>query len=91
MQHPRRPVDLVLEGRAVLVGDPVERERAAGTYESKYGAHFAPDGTWPGLGDAIRSGEALLFRVAPSTTFGFGKGVPYSQTRWFFSSIDADR
>jgi hypothetical protein len=38
-----------------------------------------------GLGDAIRRGEALLYRVAPSTAFGFGKGTPYSQTRWTFA------
>jgi hypothetical protein len=25
-----------------------------------------------------------VFRVAPSTAFGFGKGTPYSQTRWGF-------
>ena len=80
-------LDLVLEGRAVPVGDPVERRRVADTFESKYGAHFAPGGTWDGLGDAIRQGEARSFRVAPSITFGFGKGAPFSQTRWDFSAI----
>jgi hypothetical protein len=25
-----------------------------------------------------------VFRVAPTTAFGFGKGTPYSQTRWGF-------
>jgi hypothetical protein len=38
-----------------------------------------------GLGDAIRRNEALVFRVAPTTAFGFGKGTPFSQTRWGFS------
>jgi hypothetical protein len=61
-------------------------ERVADTYESKYGAHFAaPNGTWSGLGDASCRAEALVYRVAPMTGFGFGKGKPFSQTRWRFS------
>jgi hypothetical protein len=68
------------------VSDEVERRSVADTFESKYGPHFeAPDGTWAGLGDAIRQGEVLLYRVAPSIAFGFGKGGRYSQTRWSFS------
>ena len=79
-------LDLVLEGTATPVSDDHERGLVAHTFESKYGPHFeAPDGTWAGLGDAIREGHALLFRVAPSIAFGFGKGGPYSQTRWTFS------
>jgi general stress protein 26 len=79
-------VDLVVEGDAVKVADEAELRSVANTYESKYGAHFmAPEGTWFGLGDAIRNGGALLYRVAPSTAFGFGKGRQFSQTRWCFS------
>ncbi len=79
-------LDLVVEGHAVTVTDDTERARVAATFEGKYGAHFAhPDGTWAGLGDAIRQGDVLLYRVAPSVAFGFGKGGPYSQTRWKFS------
>jgi hypothetical protein len=79
-------LDLVVEGQAVPVTDEAERGDVAGTYEAKYGPHFAaPHGTWSGLGDAIRDGEALLYRVAPSTAFGFGKGGQYSQTRWGFA------
>jgi Pyridoxamine 5'-phosphate oxidase len=78
-------LDLVVEGQAAKVSDPAELRSVAGTFEAKYGAHFtAPEGTWSGLGDAIRRSEALVFRVAPSTAFGFGKGTPYSQTRWGF-------
>ena len=48
--------------------------------------HFAePDGTWAGLGDAIRRADMLVYRVAPVTGFCFGKGTPFSQTRWGFS------
>ena len=79
-------LDLVVEGQAMTVGDEVERGSVADTFESKYGPHFeAPEGTWAGLGDAIREGDALLYRVAPSVAFGFGKGGRYSQTRWSFS------
>jgi nitroimidazol reductase NimA-like FMN-containing flavoprotein (pyridoxamine 5'-phosphate oxidase superfamily) len=79
-------LDLVVEGRALIVDEEAERRSVAETFESKYGSHFAePDGTWAGLGDAIRGGDALLYRVNPSRAFGFGKGGPYSQTRWSFS------
>jgi nitroimidazol reductase NimA-like FMN-containing flavoprotein (pyridoxamine 5'-phosphate oxidase superfamily) len=79
-------LDVVVEGDAAKVSDPTELASVADTYESKYGRQFTtPEGTWFGLGDAIRRGEALVYRVAPLTAFGFGKGTPYSQTRWSFS------
>ena len=77
--------DLVLEGTAETVGDGVELGRVADAYEAKYGRHFAPDGTWSGLGDAIRRSEIPVYRVVPATAFGFGKGDTYSQTRWLFA------
>jgi general stress protein 26 len=78
-------LDLAVEGAAARVTDLAELRDVADTFESKYGAHFtAPEGTWSGLGDTIRRDEALVFRVAPLTAFGFGKGTPYSQTRWRF-------
>jgi hypothetical protein len=78
-------VDLVLEGTAETVDDGAELRRVADAYELKYGAHFeAPHGTWSGLGDAIRRAEIPVYRVAPATVFGFGKGETYSQTRWLF-------
>jgi general stress protein 26 len=79
-------LDLVLEGTAEKTSDLTELGRVADTYESKYGAHFAaPNGTWSGLGDAIRRAEPHVYRVAPVTGFGFGKGARFSQTRWGFS------
>jgi general stress protein 26 len=78
-------LDLVVEGQAVVVGDGAELERVANAYESKYGPHFtAPDGTWFGLGDAIRGGKVLLYRVTPTIILGFAKGEQFSQTRWRF-------
>jgi general stress protein 26 len=79
-------LDVVVEGRAVEVSDREELGLVAAAYESKYGAHFtAPEGTWFGLSDAIRAGQALLYRVAPTTILGFGKGEQFSQTRWRFA------
>jgi hypothetical protein len=79
-------LDLVIEGEAAKVSDEPELRTVADTYESKYGARLtAPEGTWFGLGDAVRNGEVLVYRVAPSTAWGFGKGRVFSQTRWAFS------
>lgn len=78
-------LDLVIEGDATVVRDAAALRSIAGTYEAKYGERFtAPDGTWSGLGDAIRSGNALIYRVTPTAVFGFGKGVQFNQTRWRF-------
>jgi general stress protein 26 len=79
-------LDLVVEGAAANVSEGAELRNVADTFESKYGQHFtAPDGTWFGLGEAIRGGDAVVYRVTPSTAFGFGKGRRFSQTRWRFS------
>jgi uncharacterized pyridoxamine 5'-phosphate oxidase family protein len=81
-------VDVVLEGEATIVEDVAELGCIADAYESKYGARFtAPEGTWFGLGDAIRDGGALVYRVVPSTAFGFEKGQQFSQTRWRFPEL----
>jgi nitroimidazol reductase NimA-like FMN-containing flavoprotein (pyridoxamine 5'-phosphate oxidase superfamily) len=74
-------LDLVVEGNAEQVRDDDKLQRIADAYESKYGSdwHFdVRDGAFHGDG-----GEALVFEVAPSKAFGFGKGA-YSQTRWRF-------
>jgi nitroimidazol reductase NimA-like FMN-containing flavoprotein (pyridoxamine 5'-phosphate oxidase superfamily) len=79
-------LDVVVEGHAVEVDDKAELERVANAYESKYGARFtAPEATWFGLSDSIRTGEALLYRVTPTTILGFRKGEQFSQTRWRFA------
>jgi hypothetical protein len=80
-------LDIVVEGQVVAAMDPSELRAIAGAFESKYGPRFeAPHGTWAGLGDSIREGEVLLYRVAPEVVFGFGKGEQFSQTRWSFRS-----
>jgi general stress protein 26 len=73
-------LDLVIEGDAVSVSDEVVLERLAGLWASKYGWHFSVrDGAFYGEG-----GRAPVYKLAASKAFGFGKGEPYSQTRWRF-------
>jgi nitroimidazol reductase NimA-like FMN-containing flavoprotein (pyridoxamine 5'-phosphate oxidase superfamily) len=74
-------LDLVVEGDAVAVNDDDTLQRLADAYVSKYGSDWqfeVRDGAFHGDG-----GEALVYQVAPSTVFAFGKGR-YSQTRWRF-------
>jgi hypothetical protein len=75
-------LDLVLEGDAVRVSDEGRLQGLAATYVAKYGSDWqftVRDGAFHGEG-----GEALVYAVAPTTAFGFGKGDPFSQTRWRF-------
>ena len=58
-------------------GSPTPTSRSTGPLHS-------PEGTWFGLGDAIRAGKVLLYRVTPTTVLGFAKGEQFSQTRWRF-------
>ena len=79
-------LDLVVEGRAEPVTDPAVLEEVIAAYEAKYGAHItSAEGTFYGLGDEFRTGAALVFSVAPTTAYGFGRdnGV-YTHTRWAF-------
>jgi nitroimidazol reductase NimA-like FMN-containing flavoprotein (pyridoxamine 5'-phosphate oxidase superfamily) len=79
-------LDLVVEGRAERVVDPAVTEEVIAAYEAKYGSHItSPEGTFHGIGDAVRAGDAMLFAVAPDTAYGFGRdnGV-YTHTRWAF-------
>ncbi|MGI8588804.1 MAG: pyridoxamine 5'-phosphate oxidase family protein [Chloroflexia bacterium] len=73
--------DLVVEGDAVRVSDEARLQRLAEKYAAKYdGWHFTVrDGAFYGDG-----GEAWVYEVTPTTVFGFGKGEPFSQTRWRF-------
>ncbi|WP_331770113.1 pyridoxamine 5'-phosphate oxidase family protein (plasmid) [Embleya sp. NBC_00888] len=79
-------LDVVIEGTAKRVDDPALLEQVVGAYETKYGPHItSPEGTFHGMGDAIRKGSVLVFAVAPATAYGFGRdeGV-YTHTRWTF-------
>lgn len=75
-------LDLVIEGDAVRVTDEATLLRIAAAYVSKYGEDWrfrVHDGAFHHEG-----GEAWVYKVAPSTAFGFGKGETFSQTAWRF-------
>jgi general stress protein 26 len=73
-------LDLVVEGDAVNVRDEDKLQRVADRYASKYDWHYTVrDGGFYGEG-----GLALVYEVALTTAFGFGKGESFSQTRWRF-------
>jgi len=79
-------LDIMVEGTAERVADPALLEEVIAAYEAKYGPHItSPEGTFHGIGDAFRKGDAVVFAVAPDTAYGFGRdeGV-YSHTRWTF-------
>ena len=74
--------DLVVEGDAERVTDDGRLRELAGAWEDKYGSswHFEVREGYFHHGP----GRALVFAVAPRAVFGFGKGEPFSQTRWRF-------
>lgn len=76
-----RGLDVVIEGIAERVTDDDTLRAAAEQYQAKYGWTFEPRG---GALHHPDGGEALLFEVKPQKAFGFGKGEPFSQTRWTF-------
>ena len=75
----RSGLDVVVEGTAVRVTDDDLLRRLAARWKSELdwdfavrdGAFHHPDG-----------GSALVFRVTPAKVLAFGKGEPYSQTRY---------
>lgn len=75
--------DHVIEGTASLVTDEATRAAAATAFEEAYGWQLTrEDGTWYGLGDAIRTGTVQLYRVEPDRAFAFTTGNESSQTRY---------
>ncbi|TXS42600.1 pyridoxamine 5'-phosphate oxidase family protein [Streptomyces sp. OR43] len=76
-------LDVVVEGRAERVTDDDRLARLAKVWETKYGTdwHFdVADGGFVGA----QGNRAEVFAVSPRTVFGFGKGDPFTQTRWSF-------
>jgi hypothetical protein len=82
--------DLVIEGDAIRMTDSATLQRVADLYEAKYGSawrYIVRDGALYHAHEALRGEDAsaaLVYEVAPTTAFGFGKGEPFSQTRWQF-------
>lgn len=76
-------MDIVVEGDAVRVIRESHLRDIAAAYEEKYG----PDWHFDVHVDGLMGGDgnvAWVYRVQPVTAFGFGKGDPFSQTRWSF-------
>ncbi|QGG96414.1 pyridoxamine 5'-phosphate oxidase family protein [Actinomarinicola tropica] len=78
-------LDVVVEGTAERVVDDVVLHVLADAWVAQHGEHWrfaVRDGSfWNDVG-----GEAHVFRVRPTTAFGFGKGEPFSMTRWRFDA-----
>jgi nitroimidazol reductase NimA-like FMN-containing flavoprotein (pyridoxamine 5'-phosphate oxidase superfamily) len=79
--------DLVVEGTAVRVTDTAKLQRIADLYESKYGSgwrYIVRDEALYHDPQGLQGEPAFVYEVTPTTAFGFGKGTPFSQTRWRF-------
>jgi hypothetical protein len=77
-------LDLVVEGDAVRVTDEARLRRLADEYVAKYDQLFRftlRDGAFYVEGS---ESEVLVYELAPTSAFGFGKGESFSQTRWRF-------
>jgi general stress protein 26 len=78
----RAGLDVVVEGVAARVSDNAALERLATMWKEKLDWEFeVGDGVFQ---DAGGGGEALVFAVSPTKVLAFGKGSPYSQTRYRF-------
>jgi general stress protein 26 len=76
-------LDVVVEGEARRVTDRTRLERLAAAWATKW------DGSWTfevadGGFRNDAGGLALVFAVAPAKVLAFGKGEPFSQTRYTF-------
>ena len=79
----RSGLDVVVEGTAVRVTDTAQLERLAAIWKSKLDWDFdVADG---GFLDSDGQHGALVFGVVPTKVLSFGKGEPYSQTRYRFT------
>jgi general stress protein 26 len=77
----RSGLDVVVEGTAVRVTDEDRLRRLAGLWKSKLDWDFEVRDQAFHHADG---GTALVFAVAPAKVLSFGKGEPYSQTRYRF-------
>jgi hypothetical protein len=75
--------DIVLHGQAIVERDMAVLRTVADAFFDKYGDDWAfdvaDDGTF-----SHGPGHPLVYRVAPDQALGFGKGEPFSHTRWDF-------
>ncbi len=79
----RSGLDVVVEGVAVRVTDRALLHRLAALWQSKLDWHFEVTGS--GFGD-MDGRVGLVFAVTPTKVLSFGKGKPFSQTRYTFTA-----
>jgi general stress protein 26 len=80
----RSGLDVVVEGTATRVTDTAQLERLAAMWKSKLDWDFeVADGAFR---EPNGPGVALVFGVTPAKVMSFGKGEPYSQTRYRFTA-----
>ncbi|SNY44071.1 pyridoxamine 5'-phosphate oxidase family protein [Paractinoplanes atraurantiacus] len=75
-------LDVVVEGAATRVTDPDRLAALAALWKSRHGWDFHPAN---GLFVGDEGNEALVFAVTPAKILAFGKGEPYTQTRYTFT------
>lgn len=85
-------LDVVVEGRAVRVTDRAVLERLAAAWQAKLDWPFeATDEGFRERSSEVAGeefeerGAAHVFAVAPTKVLAFGKGEPFSQTRYRFA------
>lgn len=76
-------LDVVVEGTAVRVISENQLKKVADAIADKYGEDWRFD-VRADLLEGRQGNVAWLFRVQPVIVYGFGKGEPFSQTRWRF-------
>ncbi|WP_250035450.1 pyridoxamine 5'-phosphate oxidase family protein [Paractinoplanes maris] len=75
-------LDVVVEGAAIRVTDEQRLTELAGLWKDRHAWDFqVRDGLFTQDGEHT----ALVFAVAPAKILAFGKGEPFSQTRFRFS------
>ena len=79
----RAGLDVVVEGTAERISDNAVLASLAGMWKDKLDWDFeVGDGVFQ---DSGGGGEALVFGVTPTKVLAFGKGSPYTQTRYRFA------
>jgi hypothetical protein len=79
-------LDVVVEGDAVRVTDDHRLRATAAAYVAKYGEEWrfdVRDGAFVPASEP-QAEPAVVFAVAPAKVLAFGKGEPFSQTRYRF-------
>ena len=79
----RSGLDVVVEGAAARVTERAQLQRLAALWKSQLDWDFeVRDGGFGDPGGPV----VLVFGVAPTKVLAFGKGEPYSQTRYRFTA-----